>query len=72
MGLKNQGGRKSKVAGWLDTNFSAKGWMEKSFETSVHVDENIYDSPTHSVDCFKKRVALEIKWNNKDPFFDRD
>ena len=24
------------------------------------------------MDCFKNRVALEIEWNNKDPFFDRD
>jgi hypothetical protein len=24
------------------------------------------------VDCFKNGVALEIEWNNKDPFFDRD
>jgi len=30
------------------------------------------DSPTHKVDCYKNRVALEIEWNNKDPFFDRD
>ena len=70
--IEEPGGRKSKVAGWIDTNFSDRGWMEKSFATSVHVDENIYDSPTHSVDCFKNRVALEIEWNNKDPFFDRD
>jgi hypothetical protein len=24
------------------------------------------------VDCFKNEVALEIEWNNKDPFYDRD
>jgi hypothetical protein len=24
------------------------------------------------VDCYKAGVALEIEWNNKDPFFDRD
>lgn len=30
------------------------------------------DSPTHKVDCFKNRVALEVEWNNKDTFFDRD
>lgn len=30
------------------------------------------ESPTHNVDCFKNKVALEIEWNNKDPFFDRD
>lgn len=30
------------------------------------------DSPTHKVDCFKGHVGLEIEWNNKDPFYDRD
>jgi len=36
------------------------------------VDGARSESPTHQVDCFKNRVALEIEWNNKDPFFDRD
>ena len=36
------------------------------------VDDRVMDSPTHKVDCYKNRVALEIEWNNKDPFFDRD
>ena len=30
------------------------------------------DSPTHKVDCYKNQVALEVEWNNKDPFYDRD
>jgi Na+-transporting NADH:ubiquinone oxidoreductase subunit NqrD len=30
------------------------------------------DTPTHKVDCFRNRVAIEIEWNNKDPFYDRD
>ncbi len=66
------GGRKSKVAGWLDHYLTTTGWVEKSFDTKVVVDgvENL--SPTHKVDCYKNRVALEIEWNNKDPFFDRD
>lgn len=29
-------------------------------------------SPTHDVDCYKNRIALEVEWNNKDPFYDRD
>ena len=29
-------------------------------------------STSTAVDCFKNRIALEIEWNNKDPFFDRD
>lgn len=36
------------------------------------VDDRTMDSPTHKVDCHRNRVALEIEWNNKDPFFDRD
>ena len=36
------------------------------------MDENTYDAPTHKIDCYKNRVALEVEWNNKDPFFDRD
>ncbi len=24
------------------------------------------------MDCFKNGVAVEMEWNNKDPFFDRD
>jgi hypothetical protein len=66
------GGRKSKVAGWIDCELAAKGWVEKGFETSITVDRNVMESPTHAVDCFKNRVAVEIEWNNKDPFFDRD
>ncbi len=66
------GGRKSKVAAWIDGAFFQKGWEEKRFDTKITVDENEMLSPTHAVDCFKNRIAIEIEWNNKDPFFDRD
>jgi Restriction endonuclease BglII len=66
------GGRKSKISEFIDSSLYELGWVEKSFQTSIIVDEQKSDSPTHSVDCFKNRVALEIEWNNKDPFFDRD
>lgn len=66
------GGNKSQVADAIDEFLTARGWLEKEFATSVRVDENVMDSPTHKVDCYKNRVALEIEWNNKDPFFDRD
>jgi hypothetical protein len=36
------------------------------------IDTTEVDSPTHKVDCFKNGVGLEIEWNNKDPFYDRD
>lgn len=66
------GGRKSRVAQAIDQAFYECGWREKHFKTSVVVDEKSMDSPTHKVDCYKNRIALEIEWNNKDPFFDRD
>jgi hypothetical protein len=66
------GGSKSKVSGAIDSFLSKRGWKEKKFSTSVKVDNKIRESPTHKVDCYKNRVALEIEWNNKDPFFDRD
>lgn len=66
------GGRKSKISEWIDTELCAKGWVEKSFETKIIVDGKPMESPTHAIDCFKNGIALEIEWNNKDPFFDRD
>lgn len=66
------GGRKSPVAYALDGQFYARGWVEKTFQTSTMIDEEARENPTHGIDCYKNRVALEVEWNNKDPFYDRD
>lgn len=66
------GGRKSQVSDSIDSFLYARGWVEKDFSTKIVVDESVMETPTHKIDCFKNRVALEIEWNNKDPFFDRD
>ena len=66
------GGGKSPVANALDSQFFSRGWVEKAFQTAITVDRSITETPTHSVDCFKNGVALEVEWNNKDPFYDRD
>jgi hypothetical protein len=71
--IKEPGGSKSKnIAGKIDKALYDRGWKEKSFDTRIIVDRVEHPSPTHKVDCFKNRVALEMEWNNKDPFFDRD
>ncbi|MCK9172859.1 MAG: BglII/BstYI family type II restriction endonuclease [Desulfuromonas thiophila] len=70
--ITNPGGRKSKVSGYIDEYLYARGWVEKEFSTKVVVDDATMDTPTHKIDCFRNRVALEIEWNNKDPFYDRD
>lgn len=70
--ITNPGGRKSQVSESIDSFLYNRGWREKEFETQVVVDRHSIKTPTHKVDCFKNRVALEIEWNNKDPFYDRD
>lgn len=70
--IMTPGGRKSSIAEKLDGALYQLGWEEKSFDTKVFVDGVSYESPTHSVDCYKNKIALEVEWNNKDPFYDRD
>ena len=70
--ITTPGGNKSRLAAWLDVFMSARGWCERGFKTAIKVDETETDTPTHKIDCFKNGVALELEWNNKDPFFDRD
>ena len=52
------------------------GWKKHCFEIKKTVDGEEKESTSHEVDHVKKfekgTFALEIEWNNKDPFFDRD
>lgn len=70
--IKKAGGKKSPIANALDSFLYARGWEEKKFQTSRVIDGVIEETPTHKIDCVKNRIALDIEWNNKDPFFDRD
>lgn len=70
--LEPGGSKSPNISSKIDGALYARGWKEKSFDTKITVDEVPHPSPTHAVDCFKNRVALELEWNNKDPFFDRD
>ena len=67
-----KGGRKSPIANALDSEFYKLDWEEKWFKVNIDVDGNSVSIPTHGVDCYKNNVAVEVEWNNKDPFFDRD
>ena len=70
--IATPGGGKSLVANRLDGALKRRGWKAKRFNTRITVDGTEHPSPTHEVDMFKGRVALEVEWNNKDPFYDRD
>lgn len=66
------GGRKSPIAIAIDTFLVDRGWDERKFDTKVVVDADEWPTPTHKIDNFKNRVGVEVEWNNKDPFYDRD
>jgi hypothetical protein len=66
------GGRKSPIAEKLDGRLYKLGWEEKKFDIRKIVDDFELDTPTHKIDCYKNQIGLEIEWNNKDPFYDRD
>ncbi|HEY5070526.1 MAG TPA: BglII/BstYI family type II restriction endonuclease [Caulobacteraceae bacterium] len=70
--IATPGGRKSLIADRIDGAFKRLGWKEKRFDTRIAIDGEEHQSPTHEVDVLKNRVALEVEWNNKDPFYDRD
>lgn len=52
------------------------GWSKHKFEIKKIVDGVEKESITHEIDHVKRfpggTFALEIEWNNKDPFYDRD
>lgn len=70
--ISTAGGNKSMLSAFIDAFLAKRGWIEKQFQTAIEVDGKRLDSPTHKIDCFKNGIALEIEWNNKDPFYDRD
>ena len=70
--IEAPGKNQSPVTQQIERAFQERGWVEKKFMTSVRLDDREYTYPTHFVDCFRGRVALEIEWNNQDTFFDRD
>lgn len=66
------GGRKSPIAQKFDDSLYAEGWEEKKWDITVNIDGSNFPSPTHKVDYYRNKVAVELEWNNKDPFYDRD
>jgi Restriction endonuclease BglII len=72
------GGGKSSITQALERRLKERGWNKKVFSMKQTIDESVVDSTTHEIDHFRglddgrPGIALEIEWNNKDPFFDRD
>ncbi|EPF6235336.1 BglII/BstYI family type II restriction endonuclease [Acinetobacter baumannii] len=70
--------------GWGETEFKTAIHLQeveyvvstldngKNSLNSVVKGTTVTEVPTHKIDCFKNKVAVEVEWNNKDTFFDRD
>jgi hypothetical protein len=70
------GGGETKATQRLRRSLAAQGWTKTRFTLEKTINGQPRESISHEIDhvrTFAEGVAaLEIEWNNKDPFFDRD
>lgn len=67
-----QGGQKSPMSKGIETPLSYLGWRRKDFDIQVFVNGEQHFTHLRKADHVKDRIALEIEWNSKNSFFDRD
>lgn len=74
--LVRGGGGEGQLTQRIRRAFAELGWKKHEFEIRKTIDGRETEFITHEIDHVRKTVAgtfaLEIEWNNKDPFFDRD
>lgn len=74
--LVRGGGGEGQLTQRIRRALAERGWIKHNFEIKKIVDGEEKESVSHEIDhvkYFNSGVfALEIEWNNKDPFFDRD
>lgn len=70
------GGGESQMTQRLRRALAGLGWPKHVFTIAKTVDGIAQQSTSHEIDHVRRTatgtVAMEIEWNNKDPFFDRD
>lgn len=74
--IVGSGGGEAQLTQRLRRGFNELHWRKRNVEMKKIVDGVEKESITHEIDHFhatdRGNFALEIEWNNKDPFFDRD
>lgn len=74
--LVRGGGGEAKLTQRLRRGFASRGWRKRTIEIRKLINDQEISSLSHEIDHVKTIgpyvVALEVEWNNKDPFFDRD
>ena len=73
----SSGGGEAKGTQRLRRSLAARHWVKVNFRIEKTINGVVRESISHEVDHVKtydnnQLIALEIEWNNKDPFFDRD
>jgi hypothetical protein len=75
------GGGEAKGTQRLRRGLQAKGWETKTFVVEKRINDIPREAISHKMDHVKDytlrdgsmaTIAMEIEWNNKDPFYDRD
>ena len=71
------GGGEAKGTQRLRRALADLNWLKTTFVVEKRINGVPRESQSHEVDHVREfpdgnRVALEIEWNNKDPFYDRD
>lgn len=70
------GGGEAKGTQRLRKALNKLGWVKTKFEVKKIINNRERELISHEIDHVRELpngvVALEIEWNNKDPFFDRD
>lgn len=74
--IVGSGGGEARGTQRLRRAFNERGWSKLCFEIKKSINGVEREATSHEVDHVKGfpagTLALEIEWNNKDPFFDRD
>lgn len=79
--LLRGGGNRTPFVIRFDSTLQTKGWGKRTITIAKTIDKRqLHSTRGHEIDMFRGReagepfpgVAVEMEWNNKDPFFDRD
>jgi hypothetical protein len=66
------GGGRSPIPQEIDGYLHTRGWAKKKFDIRTVIDGEEIRLPSHEIDNFKNRIGVEVEWNNKTEFYDRD
>ena len=80
--LQASGGNRTPFVDRFDRSLEERGWGKRRISIETRIDgEVVSEVRGHEIDMFRTDpgpqgpypgVAVEMEWNNKDPFFDRD